>query len=115
MAELLVGTMLIVVLVRVLAEGDGVELDDLLGPAPLAATAALLVLVLVLALRSSPAEEGALHRPLILLGSAACGWLLVLFPERMPDTVRGGTMMTAFWSYFGWALFALAYFTLIAL
>jgi len=115
MAELLVGAMLIVVLVRVLAEGDGVELDDLLSPAPLAATAALAVLILVMALRTAPIEEGALRRPLTLLGSAACGWLLVLFPERMPDTVRGGTMMTAFWSYFGWALFALAYFAVIAL
>jgi hypothetical protein len=111
-AELFVGAVLVTLLVRVLGEGDSIELDDVLGVPQLAATLALLGLgayIGISALRQHGAEE---HQPvaaLALFGVAASGWLLILFPERMPDTLRGGMLMTAFWFYFGWLLLAIAY------
>ena len=110
MAELLIGAVLVVLLARVLA-GDTVELDDLLGIPELAALVALAALIGAIAVvaQRSPDGGGAHYPALGMMGIAAAGTLLVLFPERMPDTTRGGTPMTALWSIFGWLLIALAY------
>lgn len=107
MAELLIGVVLLLLLLRVLGNGEAVELEDVLGIPQVLATLLLAALMAILFLERSTAEAG---RPpaLAMLGIAASGLLMILFPERMPDTTRGGTLMTAFWSLFGWLMIGLA-------
>lgn len=108
MAELLVGVVLVGLLVRVLSEGEPVELDDLIGLPQFAALAAFLGIIAGILIRSRQVAEGGHYSALAMLGLAATGVLLVLFPERMPDTRRGGTLMTTFWMICGWLLIAVA-------
>lgn len=49
-----------------------------------------------------------------MLGIGLAGLLLVLFPERTPDVLRGGTMMTVFWGNVGWLMILLS-FTVVML
>lgn len=115
MAELLIGALLLMLLLRVLSEGESVELDDLLGIPQLAALAAVALLVGMIAVlgQGHHGAEGTHYPALGMMGLAAAGLLLVLFPERMPDTTRGGTLMTAFWSLFGWLMIGLAYLVVL--
>lgn len=109
MAELMICCVVVIILLQILSNGEGIELDDLLGVPQLAALAAFLLLALAVAVRATHLPPGVGHYPAIgMLGIGLGGLLLVLFPERMPDVVRGGTMMTAFWGMFGWLLMLLS-------
>jgi hypothetical protein len=103
-AGVLSAAILILLAVRVFGHGEPVELDDLLGIPQLLALVAVIGLFVMVVFRT-PAGDAALA----MIGLAANGLMLVLFPERMPDTTRGGTLMTAFWGGFGGALIALAW------
>jgi hypothetical protein len=109
MAELIICCVVVAITLQILSNGDGIELDDLLGGPQLAALLAFLLLSIVVAIRAAHLPPGVNHYPAIgMLGIGLSGLLLVLFPERMPDVVRGGTMMTAFWGVFGWLLILLS-------
>ena len=102
---MLAGAVLVLLLLRMLSHGEAVELDDLLGLPQMVALTLVAILLLILWLTAGPGRTPALG----MLAIAAAGLMTILFPERMPDTTRGGTLMTAFWSVFGWLLIALAY------
>src|SRR5882757_5682963 len=110
MTDFIVCGLLVYVLIRIFGEGDSIELEDVLGIPQLAALGAFLAVAVLTGLRvRAYAGAGNGHFPALgMLGMGACGVLLVLFPERMPDTVRGGTLMTAFWGIVGWLLLALS-------
>lgn len=112
MANLLIAAVLVLLLLRVLGEGESIELEDLAANSQLAALAAFLGLLVFACVKGG---AGALT----MSGLASCGVLIALFPERMPDGVRGGasqsTYMTAFWAAIGWALIVLAYLVIYAL
>ena len=117
MTDLVICALLIMLLLRVISEGEPIELDDLLAPPALLALAAFLGLAVLTGLRARAYHlAGGQHFPALgMLGLGACGVLLILFPSRMPDVVRGGTPMTAFWGLFGWLLLALAGGVVLAL
>lgn len=109
MAELLICCCVVIILLQILTNGEDIELDDLLGVPQLVATAAFVLLgaLVVVRILHLPPEVG--HYPGIgMLGIGLAGLLLVLFPERMPDVIRGGTMMTAFWGNVGWMMILLS-------
>jgi hypothetical protein len=110
MAELLICAVLIWMVVQVVGQGEPVELEELLGLPQLAALAGLILLAALAYWRSRGFHAaGAGHFPAIgMLGIGACGTLLILFPTRIPNVLRGGTLMTAFWGVFGWLLLGLA-------
>jgi hypothetical protein len=105
MADLLIGAVLVLLLMRVLSNGEPIELDDLLGIPQLIAIVLIAILVVILFFRTDAGRVPTVG----MLGIAVAGTMMVLFPERMPDTTRGGTLMTAFWSLFGWLMIGLAY------
>jgi hypothetical protein len=109
-AELLICALLIWLALQVFGQGETLELEELLGLPQLGALAGLAALTGLIWWRSRAYHAaGAGHFPAIgMLGIGACGVLLVLFPTRMPDVVRGGTAMTAFWVVIGWVLLGLA-------
>jgi len=109
MTELIICGGVVVIVLQVLSNGDAIELDEVLGVPQLAAVGAFLLLVIIIIVRASHLPPGPGHYPATgMLGPGVSGLLLALFPERMPDVVRGGTMMTAFWAIFGWLLILLS-------
>ncbi|GAC1625901.1 MAG: hypothetical protein NVS9B10_13370 [Nevskia sp.] len=109
MAELLFGAVLVLLLLRLLSQGEPIEFEDLLGIPQLIALALVALLLVLVFTRSATVP------PRGMAGIATAGLIMVLFPERMPDTARGGTLMTAFWSLFGWLMIGLAYAAVLIL
>lgn len=107
MVEAMLGAVLLMLVVRALSNGPAIEFEDLVGWPQLIAF--VLVALLLLYVLAGPADSPARHGLSGMLLLAVGGLILILFPERMPDTARGGTLLTAFWSLFGWLALAVAW------
>lgn len=113
MADALFGAVLLILLLRALSNGPPIELDDLVGlPQLIALSLVAILLVVIFAGRGAAGAAQAVATMALL---AVGGLILILFPERMPDTTRGGTLMTAFWSVFGWLMLAVAWTVVLLL
>ncbi len=109
MGELLICGCVVIILLQILTNGEDIELDDLLGVPQLVAVAAFVLLGSLVVVRIIHLPPEVSHYPGIgMLGIGLSGLLLVLFPQRMPDVLRGGTLMTAFWGNVGWLMILLS-------